>query len=82
MTEVQLELQKKVRKAIAEKLGVDFAEAHNEANLFDDLGADSLDKVDVIMEVERSLTISIPDDKAEAMNTVGDIVDYVLDIKG
>lgn len=69
----------RVKKIIVDKLGVDEAEVTNEANFTTDLGADSLDTVELIMEFEKEFNITIPDDKAETIATVGDAVQYVLD---
>lgn len=82
MTENQQKIADKVKSVIADRLGVDLEDVKPEANLEVDLGADSLDKVDVVVEVEREFTISIPDDKAETFSTVKDYVDYVVDVKG
>lgn len=67
----------KVAKIIIDKLGVEEAEVTQEASFTNDLGADSLDTVELIMEFEKEFEISIPDDKAEAIATVGDAVTYV-----
>ena len=64
----------KVKSIIVDKLGVDEAEVKPEANFIYDLGADSLDTVELIMEFEKSFGISIPDEIAERINTVGDAV--------
>jgi len=82
MTENQQKIADKVKSVIADRLGVDLEDVKPEANLEVDLGADSLDKVDVMVEIEREFTISIPDDKAENFKTVQDFVDYVVDVKG
>ena len=62
---------------IVEKLGVDEAEVKPEASFTNDLGADSLDTVELIMEFEKEFNISIPDDKAETIATVGDAISYI-----
>ena len=67
----------KVKKIIVEKLGVDEAEVTTEASFTNDLGADSLDTVELIMEFEKEFGISIPDDQAEKITTVGDAVAYI-----
>ncbi len=67
----------KVAKIIIDKLGVEEAEVTPEANFTNDLGADSLDTVELIMEFEKEFEISIPDDQAEAIATVGDAISYV-----
>jgi acyl carrier protein len=67
----------KVKAIIVDKLGVDAGEITNEANFINDLGADSLDTVELIMEFEKEFDIQIPDDKAEAIATVGDAVSFI-----
>lgn len=73
------EIESKVRDIIVEKLGVDEAEVKPEASFTNDLGADSLDTVELIMEFEKEFGISIPDDKAEKIATVGDAIAYIQD---
>ena len=67
----------RVTKIIVDKLGVDESEISAEASFTNDLGADSLDTVELIMELEKEFDISIPDEKAEAIATVGDAVSYI-----
>lgn len=67
----------KVRKIIVDKLGVDESEVTPEASFTNDLGADSLDTVELIMEFEKEFDISIPDEEAENIQTVGQAVSYV-----
>ena len=67
----------RVKAIIVDKLGVDENEVTNEASFTNDLGADSLDTVELIMEFEKEFSISIPDDQAEKIATVGQAVDYV-----
>ena len=67
----------KVKAIIVDKLGVDESEVTNEASFTNDLGADSLDTVELIMEFEKQFNISIPDDKAEGIQTVGDAIAYI-----
>ena len=67
----------RVKKIIIDKLGVDDAEVTTEASFTNDLGADSLDTVELIMEFEKEFDISIPDEEAEKIGTVGQAVDYV-----
>lgn len=71
------EIQEKVKKIIAEKLGVEENEVKAEASFANDLGADSLDTVELIMEFEKEFGISIPDDQAEKISTVQDAIDYI-----
>lgn len=67
----------KVQAIIVDKMGVDESEVTPEASFTNDLGADSLDTVELIMEFEKDFDISIPDDKAEAITTVGDAISYI-----
>ena len=71
------EIESRVKAIIVDKLGVDEAEVKNEASFTNDLGADSLDTVELIMEFEKEFGISIPDDQAEKIATVGDAVSYI-----
>jgi acyl carrier protein len=71
------EIHSKVTAIIVYKLGVDEAEVTNEASFTNDLGADSLDTVELIMEFEKEFNIAIPDDQAEKIGTVGQAVDYI-----
>ena len=66
-----------VKKIIVEKLGVEESEVKPVASFTNDLGADSLDTVELIMEFEKAFNISIPDDKAETIATVGDAIKYI-----
>ncbi len=67
----------KVQAIIVDKLGVDEGEVTAEASFTNDLGADSLDTVELIMEFEKEFNIAIPDDQAEKIATVGDAVKYI-----
>jgi acyl carrier protein len=67
----------KVKAIIVDKLGVDESEVTNEASFTNDLGADSLDTVELIMEFEKEFDIQIPDDKAESIATVGDAISFI-----
>ena len=67
----------RVHKIIIDKLGVDEADVTREASFTNDLGADSLDTVELIMEFEKEFEISIPDEQAENIQTVGQAIDYV-----
>lgn len=67
----------KVKQIIIDKLGVDEAEINNEASFTNDLGADSLDTVELIMEFEKEFDIAIPDEEAEKIQTVGEAVSYL-----
>ncbi len=71
------EIEQKVKGIIVEKLGVDEAEVKPEASFTNDLGADSLDTVELIMEFEKTFNITIPDDQAEKIATVGDAIKFI-----
>ena len=71
------EIASKVKSIIVDKLGVEESEVTNEASFTNDLGADSLDTVELIMEFEKKFEISIPDDQAEKIATVGDAISYI-----
>jgi acyl carrier protein len=71
------DIAERVNKIIVDKLGVDEGEVNNEASFTNDLGADSLDQVELIMEFEKEFNLSIPDEKAETIATVGDAVTYL-----
>ena len=71
------DVAEKVKAIIIDNLGVDAAEVTSEASFTNDLGADSLDTVELIMEFEKEFDIQIPDDKAEAIATVGDAVSFI-----
>ena len=67
----------RVKAIIVDKLGVDENEVTPEASFTNDLGADSLDTVELIMEFEKEFNLSIPDDQAENIGTVGDAIKYI-----
>jgi acyl carrier protein len=67
----------KVKAIIVDKLGVDESEVTPEASFTNDLGADSLDTVELIMEFEKEFDIAIPDDQAEKISTVGEAIAYI-----
>ena len=71
------EVAQRVKSIIVDKLGVEETEVTETASFTNDLGADSLDTVELIMEFEKEFNISIPDDEAEKISKVGDAVDYV-----
>ena len=70
-------IAERLNKIIVDKLGVDESEITKEASFTNDLGADSLDTVELIMEFEKEFDISIPDEQAENITTVGQAVDYL-----
>lgn len=71
------EINERVQAIIAEKLSVDVADVTPEKSFTNDLGADSLDTVELIMEFEKEFGIAIPDDQAEKISTVGDAISYI-----
>lgn len=71
------EIAEKVKKIIIDRLGVDESEVTNEASFTNDLGADSLDTVELIMEFEKEFDTSIPDEEAEKITTVGQAIAYI-----
>ena len=73
------EVFERVKSALGEQLGVDEGEISNEASFQDDLDADSLDLVELIMELEDQFGIKIPDEDAQKLTTVGQAVDYVVE---
>lgn len=75
------EIALKVQAIIVDKLGVDESEVTPEASFTNDLGADSLDTVELIMEFEKEFDISIPDDQAEKIQTVGMAIQYIEENK-
>jgi acyl carrier protein len=74
---IMSELASRVKQIIVDKLAIDAAEITPEANFIKDLGADSLDTVELIMELEREFNINIPDDQAEKITTVGEAIAYI-----
>jgi acyl carrier protein len=74
---IMSDIATRVKKIIVDKLGVDEAEVTPEASFTNDLGADSLDTVELIMEFEKEFNISIPDEQAETITTVGQAVAYL-----
>ena len=71
----------KVRSIVAEQLSVDSAEVKPESNFQNDLGADSLDTVELVMALEEKFEIDIPDEAAEKISTVQSAVDFIVDAK-
>lgn len=72
-----MDIDVKVKEIIVEQLGVDEGQVNAEASFIDDLGADSLDTVELVMAFEEKFDIEIPDEDAEKMRTVGDAIDYL-----
>ena len=69
--------EERVRKIVIEQLGVTEAQAKNEASFVDDLGADSLDTVELVMALEEEFECEIPDEEAEKITTIQQAIDYV-----
>ncbi len=72
------ELLKKIKAIVADKLSISEDQVTEEASFIDDLGADSLDTVELVMALEDEFDLDIPDEDAEKMSTVGKAIDYVL----
>jgi len=73
------DVAKKVKEIVAEQLGVDEDKVNNESSFMDDLGADSLDTVELVMALEEEFDIEIPDEDAEKIQTVQDAIDYITE---
>jgi acyl carrier protein len=73
------DIASRVKAIIVDKLGVDESEVTPEASFTNDLGADSLDTVELIMEFEKEFNIGIPDDQAEKIGTVSEAIKYIED---
>ncbi len=71
------EIEEKVTEIVAEQMGVDKSEITRETSFVNDLNADSLDTVELVMEFEDEFELSIPDEKAEKIQTVGQAIDYI-----
>ena len=72
-----MDVLERVKEIVVEQLGVDAEEATNDASFVDDLGADSLDIVELVMAFEEEFELEIPDEDAEKVGTVGDAVKYI-----
>lgn len=73
------EIAEKVKAIVAEQLGVKLEEVKDDAKFIDDLGADSLDTVELVMALEEEFGAEIPDEDAEKLNTVGEAIKYVTE---
>ena len=71
------EIESKVKAIIVDKLGVDEAEVKPEASFTNDLGADSLETVELMMDLEKEFNITIPEEESEKLSTVGDALAYI-----
>ena len=78
---IMSDVKSRVISIIVDKLGVDEGEVTNEASFTNDLGADSLDTVELIMEFEKEFNIAIPDEQAENIQTVGEAISYIEENK-
>lgn len=76
---ISMDILEKVKKLISEQLDVEEANIQETSSIADDLGADSLDVVDLVMAIEDEFSIEIPEDQVENIKTVGDIVKYIED---
>jgi len=74
-----MQIEDKVKKLIAEKLDVDISDVVDGASLIDDLGADSLAIIELIMTMEEEFDIEVPDEDAEKLSTVKDAVNYIIE---
>ena len=72
-----MSIEQKVRDIIVEQLGVDPAQVKDDASFLDDLGADSLDTVELVMALEEEFGMAIPDEDAEKITKVGDAIEYI-----
>ncbi|MEK9771167.1 MAG: acyl carrier protein [Nitrosomonadales bacterium] len=71
------DIEQRVKKIVAEQLGTDLANVKNESSFIDDLGADSLDTVELVMALEEEFDTEIPDEEAEKITTVQQAIDYI-----
>lgn len=72
-----MSVEERVKKIVVEQLGVEEAQVTKEASFVDDLGADSLDTVELVMALEEEFKLEIPDEEAEKISTVGQAVEYI-----
>lgn len=79
---VMSDVAQRVKKIVVEHLGVDEAKVSEGASFIDDLGADSLDTVELVMAFEEEFSVEIPDDAAEKIQTVGDAIKFIQDNAG
>jgi acyl carrier protein len=76
------QVEQKVKEIIVEQLGVDEAQVDKTASFVDDLGADSLDIVELVMAFEEAFKLDVPDEDAEKLKTVGDAIQYITSHQG
>lgn len=77
-----MSMEDRVKQIIVDQLGVDASQVTDEASFIDDLGADSLDTVELVMAFEEEFGVEIPDEDAEKLRTVGDALNYMRSHKG
>ncbi len=70
-------MKDRIRELVCEQLGVDGAELNSDSDIVEDLGADSLDVVELVMAIEENFDLEVPDEDAEGMRTIGDVERYV-----
>ena len=75
----EAEIQEKVSQIVSEQMGIDKSELTRETSFVDDLNADSLDTVELVMEFEDEFEMSIPDEEAEKIHTIGQAIDYIIE---
>jgi acyl carrier protein len=75
--EVFVSVEQKVKQIIVDQLGVDEAQVEDNASFVEDLGADSLDIVELVMALEEAFDLDVPDEEAEKLKTVKDVIDYI-----
>ena len=76
-----MDIAQKVKEIVAQQLDVDIAEVKDEAQFIEDLGADSLDTVELVMALEEEFGHEIPDEQAEKLQSVGDVIKYIEDLQ-
>ncbi|HEV2613281.1 MAG TPA: acyl carrier protein [Gammaproteobacteria bacterium] len=74
---MSIDIEKRVKEIVAEQLGVNMEQVTSEASFVDDLGADSLDTVELVMALEEAFEIEIPDEEAEKITTIQQAIDYI-----
>jgi len=79
MPDSDTDIDRQIKELICEQLGAKEEDVTNSANIIDDLGADSLDTVELIMAIEEQFNIEIPDEEADNITTVGDIISYIAE---
>ncbi len=75
----EAEIEEKVSQIVSEQMGIDKSELTRETSFVDDLNADSLDTVELVMEFEDEFEMSIPDEEAEKIRTIGQAIDYIIE---